>query len=90
MLPNGEDLTNLTNGDGSNFESMFSPDSQRIIFSSQRDELTGKEFPIHTQDNVILPFTRLYSMTLDGSDVIPLTFRMDENIRIFGWFQEER
>ena len=88
MEPNGENLHNLTQGEGINFKSLFSPDSQRIIFSSQRDELSGKEYLVHGEDNFMMPFTRLYSMALNGGDIIPLTFRMDENIRIFSWFQE--
>ena len=76
----GTNLTNLTNGVGSNTQPDWSPDGSKIAFISQRDglgQMIGMEDTIRSN--------AIFMMNADGSSVIRLSPRNDEDVLWFSW-----
>jgi Tol biopolymer transport system component len=80
MNADGSDLKNLTNGNGSSTNPRWSPDGGKIAFVSTRDgsgQMIGWWDPIHPR--------ALFLMNADGTDVIRLSPRYDEEVLWYAW-----
>jgi Tol biopolymer transport system component len=63
--PDGTGLKKITNGDGNNYHAFFSPDSEKIVFSSTRDN-PSSNFAFE-----------IYTMNSDGTNALRLTNNTD-------------
>jgi hypothetical protein len=74
MKPDGSDLREIVNWAAGQREPAFSPDGQRIVFSSS-----------HDPDGKVLPRRALYTTALDGSDARRITSQTDVDFENPAW-----
>jgi len=77
----GENITNLTNGVGSNTQPKWSLDGTQIAFLSNRDglgQMTGAHDTIRSN--------AVYLMNSDGTNPVRLSERDDEHVLWYAWF----